>query len=103
MKYSPYLLMLFAISLCALPFAQALEMSGRTEGAQMDRAPVMDLTGMVTDIQGDVCIVQDAEGKEWQIQVDKYTDQIGQVQPGVVIIAKVEEDGHAKQVKVLPD
>ena len=102
MKYSPYLIMFFAISLCALPFAQATEMSERTEGAQMDRAPV-NLTGMDTDIQGDLCIVQDSEGKEWKIQVDNYTDQIGQVMTGVVIIAKVEENGHAKEVKVLPD
>jgi hypothetical protein len=61
------------------------------------------VSGRVTDVQGDWCIVQDSQGTEWKIQVDKYTDTIGDVLPGVVIAAIVEPDGHAKQVKVLQD
>jgi hypothetical protein len=103
MKYPfSYLIMLFAIALCALPFAQAAEMSERTEGAQMEQAPV-NLTGYVKDIQGDLCVVEDSQGNEWQIKVDNYTDQIGDVLPGVTIVAEVEENGHAKEVKVLPE
>ena len=106
MKYSSVLMMLFAIFLIALPVTQAAEMTQgpeRTqERMQMDRSTV-NLAGVVKDVKGDLYTVQDSQGIDWEIHIDKYTDTIGHVLPGVMIMAKVESNGHAKEVKVLSD
>lgn len=91
------------LSFGGISMAQADDISSMTEGTQKKAVPSTMISGKVTDMQGDWCIVQDSQGTEWKIQVDKYTDTIGDVLPGVVIAAIVEADGHAKQVKVLQD
>ena len=104
MKALSYFIMAFTISLCVVPFAQAVEINDLTEERQMDRSPMTTMiSGLVKDVQGDWCIVQDSQGIEWRIQVDDHTDTIGHVLPGVTVTAMVESDGHAQQVKVLPD
>lgn len=91
------------LSFGGVSIGQVADISSMTEGAQKESVPSTMVSGRVTDMQGDWCIVQDSQGTEWKIQVDKYTDTIGDVLPGVVISAIVEADGHAKQVKVLQD
>ena len=106
MNYSSVLMMLFAIFLIALPVTQAAEMTQgpeRTqEQMQMDRSTV-NLAGVVKDVKGDLYTIQDSRGIDWEIHIDKYTDTIGHVLPGVMIVAEVETNGHAKEVKVIPD
>lgn len=84
-----------------LPNLQASEIPEMTEKAQEQEAPINMVTGEITNVEGDWCVLQDTEGKEWKIQVDDYTTTIGQVMSGVTIIAMVEPNGHAKEVKVL--
>ncbi len=103
MKPFLYFVMGVAISMVGGPVSQAADMTNRTEQMQKESVPVTMLSGTVKDVQGDWCIVQDSQGTEWKIQVDNYTDTIGNVMPGVTIAAEVEADGHAKQVKVLQD
>jgi hypothetical protein len=104
MKSFSYFISVFVISLCIVPFAQATEMrdmtSDMTEQAQKEKLLTM-VSGIVQDVQGDWCFVEDSQGAEWKIQVDGYTDTIGQVLPGVTIMAMVEPNGHAKEVRVL--
>lgn len=102
MKFLSYLAIVFAISLCMVPVTQALDVIGMTDQEQMTTVPLTMVSGTVKEIQGDWCIVEDSQGTEWRIQVDKYTDRIGHVLPGVMISAEVEPDGHAKEVKVMP-
>jgi hypothetical protein len=90
-------------SLGGVSMAQGKNIFAMKEGAQMGSASATMVSGLVTEMEGDWCIVQDSEGTEWKIQVDNYTDTIGNVLPGVVIAAIVDPDGHAKQVKVLQD
>jgi hypothetical protein len=93
----------FALSLCIVPFVQASEMRDKmdmTEQAQKENLLTM-VSGIVQDIHGDWAVVEDSQGAEWKIQVDDYTTTIGQVLPGVTIMAMVEPNGHAKEVKVL--
>lgn len=101
--FSNFITVLF-ISICVVPIAQASEMRGTTDGLteQAHRKELLSIvSGVVQDLQGDWCVVQDSQGTEWKIQVDKSTATIGRVLPGVMIIAMVERDGHAKKVKVL--
>jgi hypothetical protein len=104
MKLLSSFFIVVAISLFAVSFIQASEMTDMTrdlsEQAQKESLVNM-ISGVVQDVQGDWCVVQDSEGTEWKIQVDNYTDTIGNVLPGATIIAMVEPDGHAKEVKVL--
>ncbi|MDR4494146.1 MAG: hypothetical protein R3B74_06945 [Nitrospirales bacterium] len=103
MKFLSYLTIVLAISLCIVPVAQSLDMIGMTDQEQITTVPLTMVSGTVKEVQGDWCIVEDSQGTEWRIQVDKYTDKIGHVLPGVMISAKVEADGHAKEVKVMPN
>lgn len=104
MNIFSYFITVFFISILVIPIGQASEIRGTTndltEEAHQKELLSM-VSGTVQDVQGDWCVVQDSEGTEWKIQVDKYTDTIGRVLPGVTIIAMVEGDGHAKKVKVL--
>ncbi|HNP60304.1 MAG TPA: hypothetical protein PKM72_05655 [Nitrospirales bacterium] len=104
MKIFSYFVIGFFISIWVSPIAEASEVRGTTndltEQAHQKELLTM-VSGTVQDVQGDWCVVEDFEGTEWKIQVDKYTDTIGRVLPGVTIIAMVEGDGHAKKVKVL--
>lgn len=104
MKPFSYSVAVFAISICMVPFAQASAIRDMTsdmnEQAQKENLLTM-ISGIVQDVQGDWCLVEDSQGVEWKIQVDLYTDTIGQVLPGVTIMAMVEPNGHAKEVKVL--
>ena len=93
-------ILVFALSLCIVPFVQASETRDMTEQAQKENLLTM-VSGIVQDVQGDWFFVEDSQGTEWKIQVDDYTDTIGQVLPGVTIMAMVEPNGHAKEVKVL--
>jgi hypothetical protein len=102
MKSFSYFIAVFAISWCIVPFAQASEMRDMTEQAQKENLLNM-VSGIVQDVQGDWCLIEDSQGAEWKIKVDAYTDTIGQVLPGVTIMAMVEPNGHAKEVKVLRD
>ncbi|MGD9852624.1 MAG: hypothetical protein AB7T38_15310 [Nitrospirales bacterium] len=103
MKSFSYLIMVFALSAGVVPFAQSVEIMGMTEQEQITTVPLTAVSGTVKEVQGDWYVVQDLQGTEWRIQVDKYTDTIGHVLPGVMISAMVEADGHAKEVKVLPN
>lgn len=102
MKSFSYFISVFAISWCIVPFAQASEMRDMTEQAQKENLLNM-VSGIVQDVQGDWCLIEDSQGAELKIKVDAYTDTIGQVLPGVTIMAMVEPNGHAKEVKVLRD
>lgn len=84
-----------------LPNFQAAEIPVMTEEAQEQEAPVNMVTGEITNVEGDWCVLQDTQGNEWKIQVDDYTITIGHVMSGATIIAMVEPNGHAKEVKVL--
>lgn len=84
-----------------LPNLQAAEITEMTEEAQEQEAQVNMVTGEITNVEDDWCVLQDTEGKEWKIQIDDYTTTIGQVMSGVTIVAMVEPNGHAKEVKVL--
>lgn len=104
MKTFSYFITVFCISIWISPISQASEIRGTTNDLteQTHQKELLTMvSGTVQDVQGDWCVVQDFEGTEWKIQVDKYTDTIGRVLPGVTIIAMVEGDGHAKKVKVL--
>ncbi len=103
MKSFSYSMMVFFFSLFSTPFTQAAESVGMTEKADRESLPMTMLSGEVKDVQGDWCVVQDSQGTEWKIQVDNYTETIGNVLPGVMIAAMVEPDGHAKEVKVMPE
>lgn len=83
------------------PNLQAAEIPEMAEEAQEQEAPVNMVTGEITNVEGDWCVLQDTQGKEWKIQIDDYTTTIGQVMSGVTIMAMVEPNGHAKEVKVL--
>lgn len=102
MKFLSFLTIAFGISFCMLPVAQSTEMVGMTDQEQRTTVPLTMVSGTVKEVQGDWCIVEDSQGTEWRILVDKYTDKIGNVLPGVMIAAEVEPDGHAKEVKVMP-
>ena len=104
MKFFSYFITVFFISICAIPSAQASNMRGMTNDLteQAHKEGLLSMvSGIIQDVQGDWYVVQDSQGTEWRIQVDQYTDTIGRVLPGVTIIAMVERDGHAKEVKVL--
>lgn len=101
MKSFSYYSMPFAIFLCVVPFVGASEMRDMMTEQAKKESLVSMVSGIVQDVQGDWCVVQDSQGTEWKIQVDQYTDTIGQVLPGVTIMAMVEANGHAKEVKVL--
>ncbi|WP_447962714.1 hypothetical protein [Nitrospira sp. Ecomares 2.1] len=104
MKIFSYFIPVFFISIWGSPISQASEMRGKSNDLteQVHQKELLTMvSGTVQDVQGDWCVVEDFEGTEWKIQVDKYTDTIGRVLPGVTIIAMVEGDGHAKKVKVL--
>lgn len=101
MKSLSSFIFLMALSLCFLPNVQAAGIEEMTEGGQAKTVPINMVTGEVKNVEGDWCVVQDNEGKEWKIKVDDYTDTIGNVMSGTTIIAMVEEDGHAKEVKVI--
>ncbi|MDT3779033.1 hypothetical protein PJI16_15815 [Nitrospira sp. MA-1] len=104
MKIFSYFVIGFFISIWASPIAEASEVRGTTNDLteQANQKELLTMvSGTVQDLQWDWCVVEDFEGTEWKIQVDKYTDTIGRVLPGVTIIAMVEGDGHAKKVKVL--
>lgn len=104
MKIFPYSITVLFLSIFVIPFVEASDMRGMpndlTEQAHKEGLLSM-VSGIVQDVEGDWCVVQDSQGTEWKIQVDKYTDTIGRVLPGVTIIAMVEGNGHAKEVKVL--
>ena len=102
MKFLSHLTIVFAISLCMVPVARSLDVIGMTDQEQITTVPLTIVSGTVKEVQGDWCIVEDSQGTEWRIQVDKFTDRIGHVLPGVMVSAKVEPDGHAKEVKVMP-
>jgi hypothetical protein len=93
-------ILVFALSLCIVPFVQASEMKDLMEQAQNENLLTM-ISGIVQDVQGAWAVIEDSQGAEWKIQIDDYTDTIGQVLPGVTIMAMVEANGHAKEVKVL--
>ena len=101
MKSAFYFVMVFALLVGIAPVAQSVENMGMTEQDPSLTVPVTAVSGIVKEAQGDWVIIQDLEGTEWRIQVDKYTQTIGHVLPGVMITAMVEADGHAKEVKVL--
>lgn len=104
MKIFPYFLTVFFISICVIPSAQASNMRGMTNDftEQAQKGGLLSMVGgIVQDVQGEWCVVQDSSGNEWKIQVDQFTETIGRVLPGVTIIAMVEGDGHAKEVKVV--
>lgn len=102
MKQLPFFALSVVLSvLWLLPNLQAAEIPEMTEEAQEQEAQVNMVTGEITNVEGDWCVLQDTEGKEWKIQVDDYTTTIGQVMSGVTITAMVEPNGHAKEVKVL--
>lgn len=103
MKSFSYFIMGLFIFLCGKPFAQAAENMGMTEKAERESLSMTMLSGEVKDVQGDWCVVQDSQGTEWKIQVDNYTETIGNVLPGVTIAALIEPGGHAKEVKVIPE
>ena len=106
MKFFSSFIIVVAMSIFAVSFTQASEMADMnrdlSEQAQKESLVNM-ISGVVQDVQGDWCIVQDSEGTEWKIQVDNYTDTIGNVLPGVTIVAMVDPKGHAEEVKVIPD
>ncbi|WNM60014.1 hypothetical protein [Candidatus Nitrospira allomarina] len=103
MKSFCYLFFGFFIFIFGVPLAQASEKLGMAANTEREIASLTMLSGEVKDVDGDWCVVQDSEGTEWKIQVDNYTETIGNVLPGVTIAAMVEPDGHAKEVKVLPE
>lgn len=103
MKSFSYFMMGFLIFVCGVPFAQAAEKIGMAENTEREILTMTMLSGEVKDVQGDWCVVQDSEGTEWKIQVDNYTETIGNVLPGVTIAALIEPGGHAKEVKVIPE
>jgi len=100
MKSLSNFILVFAVSLCIVPCVQASEMRDLMEQAQNENLLTM-ISGIVQDVQGAWAVVEDSQGDEWKIQIDDYTDTIGQVLPGVTIMAMVESNGHAKEVKVL--
>jgi hypothetical protein len=102
MKSLPVILFWMAFSLCFLSNIQAAGIEEMKEGVQPENVPNM-VTGEVKNMEGEWCVVQDTEGNEWKIKVDDYTDTIGNVMSGVTIMAMIEEDGHAKEVKVLQE
>ena len=102
MKPLSYFIIFLAFSLCVLPIAQAVDiMPGMQGPGHLDNAPVNLVTGLVKDVQGDWCIVEDSQGGEWRIQVDQNTDTVGHVLQGVKIMARVASDGHAQEVTIL--
>mgnify|MGYP006358704919 FL=1 len=101
MKTFLYVVMGIAISMVGIPVSQAANLPDMTEPTKNESVPLTMVSGTVMDVQGDWCIVQDSQGTEWKIQVDNYTDTIGNVMPGAIIAAVVEADGHAKKVKVM--
>ena len=106
MKFFSSFIIVVAMSIFAVSLTQASEMADMnrdlSEQAQKESLVNM-ISGVVQDVQGDWCIVQDSAGTEWKIQVDKYTDTIGNVLPGVTIVAMVDPNGHAEEVKVIPE
>ena len=94
------LFFLFSIALPPLPFIHAADQHPQLKEAPTDLATVT-LTGRVTDIHENRYVIKDRYGIKWEFQVDKSTDQIGQVIPGVMVTAEVETNGHAKKVKIL--
>ena len=103
MKTFLYVVMGIAISMVGIPVSQAANLPDMTEPTKNESVPLTMVSGTVMDVQGDWCIVQDSQGTEWKIQVDNYTDTIGNVMPGAIIAAVVEPNGHAKKVKVMQD
>lgn len=103
MKSFSYSMMVLFFSLFSVTIAQAAEKMGMTENSERESLSITMLSGEVKDVQGDWCVVQDSEGTEWKIQVDNYTETIGNVLPGVTIAALIEPGGHAKEVKVMPE
>jgi hypothetical protein len=105
MKSFMYFMMVMVVSFYVGSLARATEMKDvpdMTEQAQ--KAQLLNMvSGVVQDVQGDWCVIQDSQGTEWRIKVDNYTDTIGNVLTGSTIIAMVEPDGHAKEVKVVPN
>jgi hypothetical protein len=101
MKSISLFIVFSVLSFCLLSGVQAAGIEDMREGAQQENVPVNMVTGEVKTVQGDWYVVQDIEGKEWKIKVDDYTDTIGNVMSGATIMAMIEEDGHAKEVKVL--
>ena len=106
MKFLSSFIIVVAMSIFVVSFTQASEMADMnrdlSEQAQ-EKSLVNMISGVVQDVQGDWCIVQDSEGTEWKIKVDNYTDTIGDVLPGVTIVAMVDPNGHAEEVKVIPN
>jgi hypothetical protein len=101
MKLIYYFTIAMALSLGIVPLAHSQDSLGITEPTVMENAPLTMVSGTVKAVQDDWFFVEDELGTEWKIQVDDYTQTIGLVQPGATIAAKVEADGHAKEVKVL--
>ncbi|MGB0910022.1 MAG: hypothetical protein ACPGYT_06640 [Nitrospirales bacterium] len=57
------------------------------------------LEGTLMEIVGDVYIIMDSAGEDHRIHVDGRTSIIGNVQPGAKVIAEVNNDDHATEVK----
>jgi hypothetical protein len=101
MKSLSFFMMLVAIALGVVTFVQAEKITDLMGAPPVESLPMNMVTGVVKEVYGTWCLVQDSQDNEWKIEVDRYTDKTGHILPGVRITAMIEANGHAKVVKVL--